>query len=284
MHSWHQIFYLLRTLAIKLATPRRLALLALCAYALAVLFDPRPDSISSEQSIQENLNIEHQIISGDDSTDNQPSLELSWQALSVASGDNLSTLFFRAGLSSADVYQISASREGTSLRNLYPGEKLHFGIDKHGQLIEMRYEKSALEFFIFTASNNGYSSRKLIREPEVLTSYREGVIKGSLYLAGKKAKLPDKTVMELANIFGWDIDFVFDIRKGDSFSLLFEERYIDGKKLGAGNILAATFTNQGKTFKAVRFTDSANQSSYYTPEGLSMRKAFLRTPLDIFSD
>ena len=94
----------------------------------------------------------------------------------------------------------------------------------------MRYEKSALEFFIFTASNNGYSSRKLIREPEVLTSYREGVIKGSLYLAGKKAKLPDKTVMELANIFGWDIDFVFDIRKGDSFSSLFEERYIDGKK------------------------------------------------------
>jgi murein DD-endopeptidase MepM/ murein hydrolase activator NlpD len=116
----------------------------------------------------------------------------------------------------------------------------------------------------------------------VLKSYREGTIKESLYLAGMAAKLPDKTVMELANIFGWDIDFVFDIRKGDSFAVLFEERYIDGQRLGTGNILAASFTNRGKTYKAVRYKNSQGQSSYYTPEGLSMRKAFLRTPLDIF--
>ena len=88
--------------------------------------------------------------------------------------------------------------------------------------------------------------------------------------------------MELANIFGWDIDFVFDIRPGDSFSLLFEDRYIDGEKLSSGNIIAASFTNRGKTYQAVRYQNSKGLSNYYTPEGLSMRKAFLRTPLDIF--
>jgi len=94
--------------------------------------------------------------------------------------------------------------------------------------------------------------------------------------------LPDKLIMEMANIFGWDIDFVFDIRPGDSYSLLYEDRFIDGEKLGVGNIIAASFTNQKKTFDAVRYTNKKGQSDYYTPEGFSMRKTFLRTPLDIF--
>ncbi len=88
--------------------------------------------------------------------------------------------------------------------------------------------------------------------------------------------------MEMANIFGWDIDFVFDIREGDQFSLLFEERYLDGQQLDAGNIIAASFTNRGKTYRAVRYQNSDSSTQYYSPDGLSMRKTFLRTPLDIF--
>ena len=118
--------------------------------------------------------------------------------------------------------------------------------------------------------------------PEIILAYREGVIKDSLYLSGKTANLPDKIIMELANIFGWDIDFVFDIRPGDSFSVLFEDRFIDGNKLAEGNILAASFTNRKTTFKAVRFAKKDGIGGYFSPEGLSMRKAFLRTPLDIF--
>jgi murein DD-endopeptidase MepM/ murein hydrolase activator NlpD len=115
-----------------------------------------------------------------------------------------------------------------------------------------------------------------------MLSYREGIIKDSLYLSAAKAELPDKLIMELANIFGWDVDFVFDIRQGDSFSLLFEDRYLEGEKLSPGNIVAASFTNRGKTYEAVRYTNSKGLSNYYTPQGLSLRKAFLRTPLDIF--
>ncbi len=80
--------------------------------------------------------------------------------------------------------------------------------------------------------------------------------------------------MELAAIFGWDIDFALDIRKGDSFSIVYEEKFLDGKMIGEGNILSAQFTNRGDTFTALRFTDSKGKSSYYTPDGKSMRKAF----------
>ena len=209
-------------------------------------------------------------------------LDLDWKEQRVASGDNLSTLFQRAKLSPLDVYKVSSSKSGRALRNLYPGETFRFGVNNDGILAELQYIKSPLESHIFTYKNGSYIAEKQLRQPEVLVSYREGVIKDSLYMAGKEANLPDKLIMELANIFGWDIDFVFDIRRGDSFSLTYEDRYLEGEKLGTGNIIAASFTNRGKTYQAVRYTNSKGRSNYYTPEGRSMRKAFLRTPLDIF--
>jgi len=208
--------------------------------------------------------------------------DLSWKEQRVASGDNLSTLFQRAKLSPIDVYKVSSSKSGKALRNLYPGETFRFGVNSDGLLAELHYIKSPLESHIFTYKNGSYIAEQKLRQPEVLLSYREGVIKDSLYMSGKQANLPDKLIMELANIFGWDIDFVFDIRRGDSFSLTYEDRYLEGEKLETGNIIAASFTNRGKTYQAVRYTNSKGRSNYYTPEGRSMRKAFLRTPLDIF--
>ena len=86
--------------------------------------------------------------------------------------------------------------------------------------------------------------------------------------------------MEVANIFGWDIDFALDIRKGDNFTLLYEELYLDGEKIEDGNILAAEFINHGKTYQAVQFTDGAGHTDYYSLDGKSMRKQFLRTPVE----
>lgn len=281
MRSWQQQYSLIRPLIIRLISRRYLLLIAACTFVLAIACDPRPDSFSSAEAVLETLDIKNQI--GTDASSETPAIDLIWKSQTVTSGDNLSTLAQRAGLSAQEVYLISRSKQGKSLRNLFPGEIIRFAIDStNGDLVEMQYEKSPLESYLFTAQKKRFLSKKVIREPEIITSYRKGQIDQSLYLAGKKAQLPDKTVMELANIFGWDIDFVFDIREGDSFALLFEEKYIDGKRLGAGNILAASFTNRNKTYNAVRYKDSNGQTSYYTPEGLSMRKAFLRTPLDIF--
>jgi murein DD-endopeptidase MepM/ murein hydrolase activator NlpD len=86
--------------------------------------------------------------------------------------------------------------------------------------------------------------------------------------------------MELANIFGWDIDFALDIRKGDRFTVLYEEMYVDGEDIGNGTILAAEFVNQGKRYHAVRYTDAGGKTDYYSLDGKSMRKAFLRTPVE----
>jgi murein DD-endopeptidase MepM/ murein hydrolase activator NlpD len=86
--------------------------------------------------------------------------------------------------------------------------------------------------------------------------------------------------MELANIFGWDIDFALEIRAGDSFNLIYEEAYLDGEVFDNGNILAAEFTNRGKVFRAIRYQDDQGNSNYYSPDGSSMRKAFLRAPVD----
>jgi len=98
-------------------------------------------------------------------------------------------------------------------------------------------------------------------------------------MAGKEAGLSDNLVMQLANIFGWDIDFVLDIRKGDRFTLIYEKRYAGTKFLGTGKIVAAEFINQGKRFRALAYTDNKGNTNYFTPDGYSMRKAFLRTPL-----
>jgi len=211
-----------------------------------------------------------------------PAPTLSWVEQPVGSGDSLSLLFSRAGLSAADVYKVSSSSDGKLLRNLYPGESFRFGLNKTGQLEELHYIQSRLVSRIYSLEGDSYSSELRELEPDTLLSYREGIIKDSLYLSAQQANLPDKLIMELANIFAWDIDFVFDIRQGDSFSILFQEKYLDGEKFGVGDIVAASFTNRGKSYNAVLYTDSKGHSSYYTPEGLSMRKAFLRAPLDIF--
>ena len=282
MGRWQHILFLLRPLVVKLMTRRGLALVAFVGYAIAVALDPRPELIAGDKPIREALNLTPHITNDDHQPTQAPDIYINWNAQTVTSGDNLSRLFYRAGLNDRDVYRVSSAKLGESLRNLFPGEILRFGIDPEGKLMKMRYEKSALEAYVFSAKGDQFVAEHIIRDPEVLKSYREGTINDSLYMAGNRANMPDKTVMELANIFGWDIDFVFDIRKGDSFAVLFEERFIDGKRLDTGNILAASFTNRGKTYKAVRYTNSQGQTNYYTPDGLSMRKAFLRTPLDIF--
>lgn len=270
-------------LSIAQEFPRRHLLLAsaLSGCLLALAIYPY-GSNQIKRQIYEPLDIVLESAAPDVTITPTESFELLWREQAVSYGDNLSTLFQRAKLTPRDVYEISSLKTGKSLRNLFPGETLRFGVDAEGQLQELQYIKNPLKRIVFKKVGGNYEVEHLTNQPEIILTYREGVIEDSLYLSASKAMLPDKIIMELANIFGWDIDFVFDIRRGDSFSLLFEDRYLEGEKLSSGNIIAASFTNRGKTYEAVRYTNSRGLSNYYTPEGLSMRKAFLRTPLDIF--
>nr|WP_276611194.1 peptidoglycan DD-metalloendopeptidase family protein [Thioalkalivibrio sp. XN8] len=125
----------------------------------------------------------------------------------------------------------------------------------------------------------GYSASFLEHPVEIRLARTTGRITSSFYAAGLAAGLSDATIMRLAGIYAWDIDFALDIRRDDWFSVVYEELWQDGEKLRDGEIVAAEFSNQGRSYRAVRFPDEDGRASYYTPEGDNMRKAFLRAPV-----
>ncbi len=215
---------------------------------------------------------------------NQPSPQTltipSWHTETVKSGDSLSGIFDRAGLPISTLnHFLNSSKAASQLTKIHPGQKVAFNVSG-GKLEGIRYYKNRLHSIEFTRSDKGFIEKDVVITPDSHTAYREATIVNSLFLAGTNAGMEQSLIMELASIFGWDIDFALDIRTNDSFRILYEERFIDGEKIGNGPILAAEFTNQNKTYRAVRYTDSNGDSDYFTPEGRSMRKAFLRTPVD----
>jgi murein DD-endopeptidase MepM/ murein hydrolase activator NlpD len=166
------------------------------------------------------------------------------------------------------------------LRRIVPGQTIAFQLSNEGKLQQLTYIKDTLNSLNFSRTADGFVGKKIERQPDIQVAYRQATINSSLFMAGKDAGMASSLIMELANIFAWDVDFALDIRRGDQFRVMFEERYLDGKKIGTGAILAAEFTNQGKTFQSVRYTDAEGAAHYYTPAGESMRKEFLRMPVD----
>jgi murein DD-endopeptidase MepM/ murein hydrolase activator NlpD len=123
-------------------------------------------------------------------------------------------------------------------------------------------------------------SSEILNHPlDAVPVFKSGMIESSLFEAAAVSGIPENIIMEMANIFGWDIDFALDIRKGDRFAVVYNELYKEGRKVRSGQILAAEFINRGKTYRALYYTDPKGNSGYFTPDGKSMRKAFLRSPV-----
>lgn len=209
-----------------------------------------------------------------------PAAKIQWHTETIKPGDNLSLIFKRAGLNDKDIYELGKDcKEAKNLRKIHPGQSLAFHIEDQ-QLQELRYQTDRLNSQHFVRGEKAFKAEKVTLKPELRESFQRATITSSLFLAGQKAGLSDGMIMELANIFGWDVDFALDIRQGDSFKVLYNKKTLNGEFIGNGPIMAAEFTNRGKTYKAVRYTHKDGSSQYYTPEGFSMRKAFLRTPVD----
>lgn len=207
--------------------------------------------------------------------------DAAWQEITVRTGDSLAKLFKRAGLNPTDLHELlQAGPETKSLARLYPGQKLSFQLDGEGELKSLRYDEDLLTSTQYVRSDDSFVAEKIVRKPEVRRQFVQGTIRSSLYKAAAEAGLPDNSILELANVFGGVIDFVLDIRAQDQFAVLHEELWLDDQKVGNGAILAATFVNQGQAHTAFRYKDSSGSVSYYSPDGVSMRKAFLRAPLD----
>jgi murein DD-endopeptidase MepM/ murein hydrolase activator NlpD len=208
--------------------------------------------------------------------------ELTWLTVKVKNGDALASIFKRHQLNPVTLHQIMSLGKITStLKSLRPGQVFRFQLDDNGQLQALEYEINQLESLLVSRhAEGGFEARAIQNTLDKRIAYSEGTIRSSLFEAGKQAGMTDALIMELVGIFGWDIDFALDIREGDRFSLLYEEQFLEGEKVKDGPIVAAEFTSQGRTYRAVRYTNARGSSDYYSPDGHSMRKAFLRTPVD----
>ena len=206
-----------------------------------------------------------------------------WQNVEVQSGDNLSAIFNTVGLTDQDLFRVlNSSEEAKILNRVYPGYQLDFLIPIEGQLERLRVLKTPLEGYLFTRNGNDYRVAEILKEAQIHQAFKVGEISDSLFMAGQREQIPAVHIMEMANIFGGVIDFILDPRIGDQFSILYNEQFLDGQFVGNGEILATRFVNQGRVFTAVRYINEEGEVGYFNPEGESMRKAFLRNPLDVF--
>lgn len=203
-----------------------------------------------------------------------------WRSVTVKDGDNLSLIFSRLAISKSDLYQIlSLGEETQSLKRLKPGQVLRLKFED-SKIEELVHESDLTHTLKVKKTDDEFTAKIIEEKPEIKVATSTGSIQDSLFLSGQKAGLSDNVIMQMFDIFGWDIDFVLDIRKDDEFRVVYEELYKNGEKIKDGKILAAEFINQGRTFKAVRYIDFEEQPGYYSEQGKSMRKAFLRTPVN----
>jgi murein DD-endopeptidase MepM/ murein hydrolase activator NlpD len=161
---------------------------------------------------------------------------------------------------------------------LKPGELLRF-MHRGGELVGLERKLSDSETLKVTRDENGFNSDVLENPLEIRTRTGSATIHSSLFQAAADAELDDRVAIELADIFQYDIDFVLDIQPEDRFTVVYEEVFQDGTLLRTGNILAAKFVNDGREYRAVRYVDQQGHPEYFTPDGKSLRKAFIRAPV-----
>ena len=196
----------------------------------------------------------------------------------VRKGDNLSVIFEEKNVPLNTAYQIFDLDESELLSNIIPGDIMVFNY-VGDDLFSIEIMKDQINSIIIKTENK-ISIEKVKKQTEVITSFGNGSIVSSFYNDAKSVGIPDSIIMDFAYIFGWDIDFIFDVRKGDRFSVIFETDYSQGERISSGDIIFAEFINKNERFIAQRFYDDIQGKQYFNEHGDNIKKAFLRAPLD----
>ncbi len=200
--------------------------------------------------------------------------------LTIGRGDTLDALFRQNGLDLGHLAAISRLDEARKrFRRLRPGDEFQV-IHDHGSLISMYSALTLTSALSIERDQSGFSAEIVERPIEIRKRLAYGIIETSLFESAAAAGLSDKVTMNVAGIFAWDVDFVLDIRIGDNFYVQYEEIWQDDEFVMDGEIIAAEFNNDGRTYQAIRFIDDHGRSDYFTPDGHSVRKAFIRAPVD----
>ena len=202
----------------------------------------------------------------------------SYDFYTVKEGENLSIIFeeFKVPLNTA--YKIFRKDSNGSLRDVRPGNKMIFTY-LNEEIVQIEIIKDTSSSLVINIDED-VSLEKVFKSPETVSSFKTGIIETSFYEAGLKAGIPDSIIMDFAYIFGWDIDFIFDVRKGDRFSVIFETEFSQGEKISSGDVVFAEFINKNNRYIAQRFYDEEQGKQYFNENGDNVKKAFLRAPLD----
>ena len=196
----------------------------------------------------------------------------------VKKGDSLSVIFEEKNVPLNTAYKIFNFDKNNLLSSIIPGDVMEFNY-VGDDLYSIEIIKDEVNS-IFINTGNEIFIKKIKKQTQTITSYGYGTIVNSFYKDAKEVGIPDSIIMDFAYIFGWDIDFIFDVRKGDSFFVIFETDYSEGERVSSGDIIFAEFTNKNERYRAQRFYDDIQGKQYFNENGDNVKKAFLRAPLD----
>ncbi len=210
----------------------------------------------------------------------EPVPEFDKLVLTIRSGDTMERLFRKNNLDLGQLMSIAELDEAkTRFRRIKPGDVFEVTHDG-GDVVSLYSELGLTSALQIERQESGYAAEIIDRPIEIRKRMAYGLINSSLFESGAEAGLSDKVIMNIAGIFAWDVDFVLDIRQGDNYYVQFEEIWQDGEYVADGEIIAAEFNNNGRTIQAIRFIDDNEHTDYFTPAGDSVRKAFIRAPVD----
>ena len=202
------------------------------------------------------------------------------QIIYVEKNNTLIELLDEAGLSNKYIRALIKAKGSEKLANLKTGDKLEVEINRDQIPKNIFLSSDGLNGINASFNNGLFSIYKVSRQPDVLERFASVEIEDSLYQSALEADIPDSVIMDLVYIFGWDIDFIFDIRPGDSFDLLYEEYFLKGNKVKNGDIKAARFKRGKKVYTAVRYFLENDQKEFFSIRGKNVEKAFLRSPVE----
>jgi murein DD-endopeptidase MepM/ murein hydrolase activator NlpD len=202
-------------------------------------------------------------------------------SVKVEPGQTLSGIVRAQGFPAAEVSRLLASgADARWLERLRPGQRLEFVRGSDGGLAELRLQPSIETAYRFVRVGDSYESRRETRTFERSTAVARGTIDSSLYRAARRTGLSNQVVLALASVFAWDVDLALELRPGDSFTVVYEQLFLDGRKVRDGDILAAELVSRGRALRLVRYRDPSGRAAYYTPQGASVQKPFLRAPIE----
>jgi len=195
----------------------------------------------------------------------------------IKKGDTFYSTMVGFGVSPTLINTIAKDKDLKEFIKLRINDEMYISKSESSLLVK-RFDE---DFYIdvLTITNDEYDFEKKRDNLERIVQFREFYITESLYASGKKAQVPNSVLGDLIYIFGWDIDYAYDIRNGDEVKILYEDIYSNGRLVSHGDILAAEFTNKGEELFVIRFTQRGRKD-YYTTDSSNIRKAFLRTPIE----